>query len=1252
MKNLLYIFLFFIPYLTYGQVKNIGLPPIKKYSPLEINGSPQTWAVTHDERGVMYFGNSKGIIEYDGKNWTLIELTNKSTVRSFLNSINDTIYVAGYADFGYLAPDYNSRMSYKSLMHRIPEEYRTIDDVWAIYDYMGGILLMTFKRFLWLSPAGEFKTIESENGFHVSFKIGETIYVREWEKGFCKLDNFEAKLLKGGEKFAKERIYTCLPFEENILIGTRNMGFFTFDGEKFSEWETEAADYITKNQIYKSIILSNEQLLINTNNGGIVVLNKSGKVDQLLSQERGLICNGTYAIDTDLSGNLWIAQANGISYAEINTPISEINEYLDFTGSIYNTLIFHDTLFIACEDGVYFYPMKTKKNPLLGNDKIQFAKGSAGQSWDFYVYQGTLMVAHNPAVLVWENQQFKSVAIEDDNVWLIQTFKNNPDRLIIGTHSNIRSLEKINNKWKVTGIIKGHTGTARNFFITNDSTIWMSNNNKGVNKLTINKAQDSITRNEYYGINKGLPSELQNIAFQFDNKIMFTTSQGIYLYNPKADTIVPFDSINRFFSPLPLTYSVKPQNENQFMFSYDKKTCQITKTNIGYEIDTTNYKFMSGAFASVSYLNENEQIIDAQVGMYHYQKSRPSPSKISFNTLIRSVTMPKIDSMLFGGAYFENGKPVLNPPKNTPISSIKFEHNNIFFKFSSTWFQDDKEMFSYILEGFDDNWSPWTLSSEKEYTNIPEGKYIFKVKSRNLYYTETAEAIYEFVILPPWYRTTLAYFVYIILLIIIFRLGVAVYTRRLKAQNKELEKIVKQRTKEIQLQNDEILQQNAEIIQKNEEISSQAEQLVITNQELQKLSIVAQETDNAVSIYDEYGNIEWINEGFSRVYGYCLDEYITEHGQHIKDSVKNPKILNIIDKCFEDKKSYNFQSFRLTKRDSGVWIQTTITPILKEDDSIFKIIAIDSDISKLKDAEQEILAQRDELQSKNHEIRLRNEHIQSSIRYALNIQRAILPLEQNISTHFHSFVIYKPKDIVSGDFYWSANCENQKLKSEVSFLAMVDCTGHGVPGAFMSMIGNRLLNEIIVKKEIFDTVEILEEMDAGIKRTLKQDQTDNNDGMDISLCKLEQTCRNNTNEIKVTFSGTKQSIVIYYRATNTIERIKGDVRTIGGRRRRRQTSEKPFTAHEFIITEGDGLYLFTDGFKDQNADDRKKFGMNRLYALLEELAPLPIEQQKQIFEEQLNIFMQNSEQRDDISLIGLSVKKCSEYNSEKPQYDQ
>lgn len=281
---------------------------------------------------------------------------------------------------------------------------------------------------------------------------------------------------------------------------------------------------------------------------------------------------------------------------------------------------------------------------------------------------------------------------------------------------------------------------------------------------------------------------------------------------------------------------------------------------------------------------------------------------------------------------------------------------------------------------------------------------------------------------------------------------------------------------------------------------------------------------------------------------------------------------------------------------------------------------------KLRIANKQIRTQRDMLDRQN-------KNITASIRYAMTIQQAMLPEKESLDRFFESFIIYKPKDIVSGDFYWFSGFSDKQKGSKMQFIAVVDCTGHGVPGAFMSMIGNRLLGEIVNEKRIEDPKEILEMLNKEIRLALRQEQTDNNDGMDLLLCRF---LSKNAGTVNLTFSGAKRTLYIVKKATDELIGLKGERKSIGGIGEKKENLK--FTDQELILNRGDKIYLLTDGLIDQNGPDRKRFGSKKVEDMLVSMNEKPMDQQKNIFDESLAGFMQDEDQRDDITIIGLKIR--------------
>ncbi len=264
-----------------------------------------------------------------------------------------------------------------------------------------------------------------------------------------------------------------------------------------------------------------------------------------------------------------------------------------------------------------------------------------------------------------------------------------------------------------------------------------------------------------------------------------------------------------------------------------------------------------------------------------------------------------------------------------------------------------------------------------------------------------------------------------------------------------------------------------------------------------------------------------------------------------------------------------------------------------------------------------------ESQEKTQEIERSQVHILDSIRYASQIQDAVLPTESELSEYFaESFVIYKPQKVVSGDFYWVYR------KKKRTFVAVVDCTGHGVPGAFMSMIGQTLLNKIIGQSKIYDPAMILEVLHLEIQHALKQNEGKNDDGMEVAICAIESTDFGK----QVTFAGAHRPL--YYVQEGQFLKIKGNKRSIGGKQKQ---ENQEFTTHTIYLKTGDTLYLTTDGFADQNNFDRVKYGTQKLTQLLEQIKEHPFATQKQELLQEFENFRNDEPQRDDMTILGLRV---------------
>lgn len=300
--------------------------------------------------------------------------------------------------------------------------------------------------------------------------------------------------------------------------------------------------------------------------------------------------------------------------------------------------------------------------------------------------------------------------------------------------------------------------------------------------------------------------------------------------------------------------------------------------------------------------------------------------------------------------------------------------------------------------------------------------------------------------------------------------------------------------------------------------------------------------------------------------------------------------------------------------------------------------------AEIEQQNEEIIAQRDNLDEQNKEIEQinttlteqrdslndayniieqKNEKITKSIDYAGMIQRAMLARPYPLSSLVKdSFILFLPRDIVSGDFYWYL-----KIK-DIIVIAAIDCTGHGVPGALLSMVGNDLLNKAVIGAGITNPDEILNELDAGVVTALNQEQSEINDGMDIAICTIDY--KKNT----ILFAGANNPLVIIQ--DNKLKRIRGDFFPIGKDQLSKKT--KKFTLHQEELKKDTRLYIFSDGYSDQNSgDDFKKFGLKQMEELLFKNHKKTMAEQLSILKNTHEAWKGENEQLDDIVIIGLQL---------------
>ena len=275
---------------------------------------------------------------------------------------------------------------------------------------------------------------------------------------------------------------------------------------------------------------------------------------------------------------------------------------------------------------------------------------------------------------------------------------------------------------------------------------------------------------------------------------------------------------------------------------------------------------------------------------------------------------------------------------------------------------------------------------------------------------------------------------------------------------------------------------------------------------------------------------------------------------------------------------------------------------------------------------EEILHQRYLIEQQNHELKESNSQIGKSIQAAHYIQQGVLPNKQKMDTMLghEYFTIFHPRNVVSGDFYWVGQLENKVV------VAVADCTGHGVPGAFMSIIGSTLLDRIVRLKKIADPAQILSNLDEELKIILRKEGSQSDNGMDMGVIMFE---RNDIDWQKVTFAGAKIPLRFIRRGNKEVEQIQAVNRSVGFNSKR----DRNFVNHELFLEKGSQIYMSSDGYADQDNSQQDRLGTTRFINLLGEYAHLSMHVQKTHLDDNLRIYQGKAAQRDDILVLGLKL---------------
>ncbi len=858
-----FLILFVVFYSTifnlFGQ-KDLGCPFIKNYPPKSYNGSTQNWVMIQDSRGVIYVGNTIFLMEFDGINWKKYPTPNNSAVRSLDLDKNGRLYIGATREFGYLSSDSTGDGTYVSLIPKLKKEEQDFNEIHKVICTEQGVYFISINKIFYYH-SDSISVIKTAIIPRVGESLYENAFITTKQNGICRLKGTKLEPLPATKKFDNSfgRIL-LLPYEnQRILIITENKGFFLYNLNPFSvgtfgifdfskaasselltEFDSEAAEYAARHKIYCATQIDSSQYALGTQTGGIVIMNKYGKILQIINKNRGLMNNLIISLMVDKSGNLW-AGNSGISHIEISNPTTFFNENSGVNGSTYTFIRYKDKIYTGTSHGLFYLPpyklnLNNDKNHFLSLQnytKVSRTLKNLNNHLLVSTNEGLYQIVDTSFAKFWKGMVINSTFIEPSTIFSDLCYFGNFERFGFFEPKYLDS--KPDGKMEITEkyICKDFTGNFDDI-LEDKNSVWVTTMVTGIHKLNfLDKNDCSKYQHFHYDTLNGLKTQFYNMIYRDGETVHFSNAAGNFLIKDKnvpdsAIQFVPDTVLGKELIGIRGRYR---DSKNQMWIFYGKGPAKFSRLNDGkIFIDTIPFRKML-EIATVFDMFPDSQLLwfMSNAGLFRFDTEKRKDFLQSYNCLIRKVEVGK-NREIFSGIYYDdktwnqNTKTfdisVPKQPENL-IPKINHSENTIRFNFAALYFENEVPLqYQHILEGFDKEWSVWSTETKAVYTNLFEGRYKFRVKARNIYGIESFEAVYEFHISPPWYRTIFAYLVYFLLLAALFYIGIRLYARRLEQANIRLEKIVQERTAEIRKQNNEILHQNAQISQQKEEIQA------------------------------------------------------------------------------------------------------------------------------------------------------------------------------------------------------------------------------------------------------------------------------------------------------------------------------------------------------------------------------------------------------------------------------------------------
>ncbi|HYG51258.1 MAG TPA: SpoIIE family protein phosphatase [Flavobacteriales bacterium] len=798
--NFYTLVLFLLPGLLCAQsYAPLGHHFITNYSPKTYKLNSQNFDIEQDQRGIMYFANVGGVLEFDGESWRTIKVPTQQTY-ALEKGKSNTIYVGALDDFGLLGPGEKGTVSYVSLSKQLKnEKVPTIR------------FILTSGEWVYFIPdidiTGDFLYAYNEQEkkvYKVVTPFKTTLAGMAGKRPVVQLANNSVYTLDGRNMVETGKAGDWKDFSIKAVF-TLNDTVHVFNGkeiyttdENFSKPVAHAKITVTPQS---SNFLHYKGFFIYSIFAGINICDTRAKLLYTLNKQFNLIDNNVRALYVDATDNLWAATETGISCIDFSNTLSFYSYADGLDGSVEFIGKYRNNIIVQSKSGVFRLKSQISQGESAAFDKFtQITNAPYGLTNFIQGNDTTLYVADFEGILKYTGgNNFERVF--NCAPWNVHQYKKYPEILLVPDYTaGILFLVNKGGRFEAVTIAELDKKSGRQVFEDRNGVLWLSDESNGIYRIEVNKSGNQyLFKTETLDEKKGLPTGF-SFAFDFDNATHFGTEKGFYRYDGKR--FVKSKMLKLDFAK---AYSIHRANTdplgNLWVVAYDVKN--IKKYFFGYltikgnELMAHNQPFLKISEEKIdAVFHENAYVtwMGGPEGLFRYSKLNAPDLNRTYGLLLRQFRRGA-DTIYCGYGKF-----------NAEEFSFPFAQEHYTFDFAATYYKTENGVkYKYFLEGLDKEWSTWTSNYSVEYSNLYEGNYTLHVKAVDDYGNESREFKLDFEITPPFYRTTVAYVLYGIGFMLIIIGAVRISSNGLK-------KIIAQRTKEIEEQKHILEEKQKEII--------------------------------------------------------------------------------------------------------------------------------------------------------------------------------------------------------------------------------------------------------------------------------------------------------------------------------------------------------------------------------------------------------------------------------------------------------